>query len=141
MDCGWQGGRGVLRGWVGLGGRGVGRGWWGRLEEGVDVCERELGGGDAEFFDVGSEGAEVRDVVGDDLGAVKIQGAQGGGESGENEVDVCFVQKAVADDVAGEIEVDEAGDGRVGGEEGSNAFAGDVGAAAEVEVGETGGGR
>ena len=46
------------------------------------------------------------DVVGDDLGAVEVEGAEGGGESGEDAVDVGFVEEAVADDVAGEVEID-----------------------------------
>ena len=105
-----------------------GRWWW--LEEGVDVGEGKLGGGEAEFFDVGGEGAEVGDVMVDDLGAVEIKGAEGAGEGGEEAINVWFVEEAVACDVTGEVEVDQTIHRGVGSQEFGDAFASDVRAAA-----------
>ena len=41
-------------------------------EEGVDVCEREVGGGQAELFEMLGQREEVPDVLAFELGAVEV---------------------------------------------------------------------
>ena len=84
------------------------------------------------------EGEKKGNVGGVDLGAAEGEGAQRGGERGKQAVHVGFPEQAVARGVAVEVQVDQPAHGRVGGEEVDDAVARDLGASAEIEVGQSG---
>ena len=69
-----------------------------------------------------------------DFGAAEVETTQGRRELGEEGIEVLFPKKPITRDVGCEVEVDQAGCGRVRGEEADDVGAGDQGAATEVEV-------
>ena len=109
-----------------------------RLEESVYISKRELGSSETQFLDMAGKGEEVRNMTVDNLSAVEIEGTKRSGKSREDAVDVGLIEKAIADNVTGEVEVDEAVHSRVSGKKLRNTLACDVGTAAKIEVSQMG---
>ena len=90
--------------------------------------------GEAKLFDMFSQRDDGRRITGTDLCTIKIERAECCGKSREKSLNIALREEAVAGNIAGQVEVDEACRCRVGSEEVDDTFARKLSASAEIEV-------